>query len=875
MKIKFEQGIITKKQGAFIDRDNERKFFWDKYDELCEVSDEWPVTVINYHGMGGIGKSQILKKLMLEAEEKTGEVSEKIPTVYIALSEQDTPIKVMNKMITILKRENFIFPLYEVALLELSRVSGTSSIKKAVESIEENSVLISALLDLSAVKPKTTIAGAVFRFADKIIKGGREYLNEKKEQINSIEKMLPEEIEMNLPSYFVQDLRWNIENFTFTYPVIIFLDKMEVLRRKITGIDEVDMQINWLKEDIIGQCPKVVWVCSSREKLEWDKDDEWKDSINNIKINAFDKKWMLEYFRVNETDIETFEDELYDITKGVPLFLNICYELYQELQQKGEQIDFSKFQGKQEKLLQTYIENLSEAETYVLFSLSCIGEWNQEFIEFVAEKSKRNDFIEAYNVLKRKSYIEESDEHIELHQVICEQIFSFCSDTVLQTMAEILYEYMPKERFSWYYAKYLKCKISMIKDEKELENWWIQPDLQLLKDLILGTNMNGFEACYDVLINYTKGRFDDSAMHIMLSVAHIRNLIKFKCYKQAQKEANYMLKACKMSEKYKYIEFYNLTCEFLELKAQALDGQKKYGIALNIRKELCDNPFDCGEASKISRLHNLATSYQSLEQYSDALETLNKVISYREKHKEENPDDYIRALALRIQIFMQYYQSNREETGAWQMAIQYCEEAYREATSFFDSSSLFCIEIARTYARLLIEAREWKDALTILERVHNALIEINQGRNAYIDEVTFMLATALTETGNAQKAFELFESLEGNAKDYPEGSEIFVLRCQLEKGISLSAGGRHADAKESLAVAYDKAKNTLGLKEKLVIELGYAIAVEEYFLHNYDEGIERLTEILPYAAIYLNDNDIVIYMIKNLLIKCKEEKSNV
>lgn len=874
MKIKFENGVILTKSGEFVDREEEREFFWSKYKELCQITDEWLVTVINYWGMGGIGKSQILKKLLAETEEKTTECKEKIPTVYVSLSVQDSPIRIINKMINMLKPMGFSFPVYEAALFELGRVSGNPVIIEDVKSIEERSVLISALLDGSAVDPNISIAATVFKALDKCVKVVRTYLESKRHDLEKLDKLLPEELEKAIPNYFAQDLYWNVTNSTSTYPVIIFLDKLEVLRKRITGVDEVDMEIDWLKDSLISQVPRIVWVCSSREKLEWNKNDEWNDSIYNIKVNPFDEKWMMEFFKINNMEVEPFKQELFDLTKGVPLFLDICYELYQKLKKRNETIDFSRFQGKQKRLLQTYIEYLSESEMYVLFVLSCIGEWDNEFIQFVAKKSKRRDFIEAYNVLLKKSYIEEVDEKIELHQVIREQIFAFCNVPISQEVAGIIYEFMPKEEFSWFYPKYLRCKLKRINSDAEFDEWWVQSDLHLLKDLAVGSNINGFEACYRVVAEFTKGRFEDSVMHLVLSVFHINNLLKLKCFKQAQSEANNMIRVCKASPKYVNGEFRDLVSEFFELKAQSLDSQNKCWLALNIRKALCEKITYSSENSRISRLHNLAISYQNMEQYTDALETIKEVIDYREKHILESPDEYIRALVLRVSIFEQYYESNRDQPDTMALAMQYGEKAYDEAHRVLAESSVLLMEVDLMYVRLLMDLRLWSKAYPILMKVYNQLLRINQGRNAYIDEVEFMLATVSMEIGKSQKAFELLEGLEYSAKEYTEGSDLFVLRCQLEKGISLSKAGNHQEAKACLLNGFAKGKRLYDYSEKIVLKLAYAIAVEEYFLGCYDDCLDLLNEILPHVKTNYSDNSEFVYMIKAQKIRCEEAKLN-
>lgn len=55
MKIKIEnRSQLEIKYGKFVDREKERQQFWNQYDNLCEMSDEWNVTVFDYYGMGGI-----------------------------------------------------------------------------------------------------------------------------------------------------------------------------------------------------------------------------------------------------------------------------------------------------------------------------------------------------------------------------------------------------------------------------------------------------------------------------------------------------------------------------------------------------------------------------------------------------------------------------------------------------------------------------------------------------------------------------------------------------------------------------------------------------------------------------------------------------
>lgn len=874
MKIKIENNSGLKiKFENFVDREKERQLFWDKYNNLCEMLDEWVVTVLNYHGMGGVGKSQILKKLFFEIQEKASQYKEQIPVAYVSLSEQDSPIFIMNKLVILLKKYNYTFPMYEATLFELSRKSGVPSIKREIKSLQENSAFLAAILESMALFPKSNLEGCVFKIIDQTVKGARNYIEGNKNTLKEAEKMLPQELEELLPDCFAKDLIWNISQNIHSYPLIIILDKIDVFRERISGIDEVDIEIGWLKNEIISKVPNVVWVCAGREKLEWSNEgekDEWKDSLINIPVYSFDKKWMIEYFEQNEINVHTFQEELFALTQGLPLYLDICRELYVKALEKQENIDFKQFQGKQEKLLKTYIDNLSDDEMYVLFILACIGEWDEDFINFVAQKSKQDHFLQAYTILNRKSYIETINKKSELHQVIREQIFAFCDKIMLEDIASIIYEYIPKDQYSWLYTRYLRCKLKSIKNDEEMHNLWTHKELQLLKDIIYSNNINGFETCYKVIEEMTEQRFEDSEIRIISAVFHIQNLIKLKKFKQAQHEANRIIRICKKSHRWSNIIFQNFTGEFWELKAQALDGQKKYLQALNIRRRLSGQCSNLDERGRTSRLHNLAVSYLNMKQYNDALEILEKVIKYRNMHKKDNPEDYIRALVLRSDIYSAHFEENSNQYDILEKRFSYGQEAYDEAHAILDKKSQLLLEVDLMYAKLMMEIMQWDEAYKVLKNVHDSLVQINQGRNAYIDEVELMLITVATEMKSSKEVLELIEKLEKDADLDNDDSERLLLKCKLEKSNSLSKGGEHGKAIDVLLEAIEDAKLKYGIKDKITLELQYALAVELFFVEKYKDCKDLLNSILVYVNETFSAESSFVYMIKKQLIRCEE-----
>lgn len=871
MKIDFEKPKELIHEEVFVDREEQRQQFWNIFEELCERKEQWTITVFHFWGMGGIGKSSLLKKLYQEITDKNSTQKDKIPSAFVSLSNRENDIQILCRLVNLLKKQsNYSFPLFEVGMYWLYQKSGNGEWKKEIQSLEEKSVILSGILDFASAIPIASVITGSFRLFDKSMKALRNHFSAHQKELLYLEDKFSEEIEEILPGLFAKDLEWNTGQFL--YPTVIFLDKLDVLRTGISGIDAIDYNEKWLKEMLVEKVPNVIWVFSGREKLFWDEKEpgEWAESLYNIKVDEFSKYWLGQYFSQNGAKLSYLEAELYALTKGIPLYLNICCELYQKFQKEEKIWNINDFEGKQEVLLRTYVDNLSPAEMKVLFILSCLGEWNQELIQYVWSKIPGEDCFKAYDVLKKKAYISINESICELHQVIQEQIFAFCTDDDVKQVADILKQYMPTDCYSEWYPIYLRCRMKLLKTDSEVEDWYFSEDLGILKKLIMQNNVNGFERCYREIRNQLRGRFDDSQIYIIMTQFHIRNLLQFKYVEQAKQEANYMIRVCKASKRAVSQEFRNVTSNFFEMKAQALDGQRKFQMALKIRKGLCSDVCYVRESDLVSRIHNLAASYLQMKDYDQALKLTDRVLVYREAHMQESPEDYVRALVLKMDIYKERYSTDIHDQESVQKMLEAGRRAVQESELLLGEDHYLTMETESAIGIVLSELREWELALEFLISARNKLFRLNHGRNELIDELDFRIAVASAETGDTKAAIELLDSLQDVSKSYQEGADKFIYRCDLEKGISLSKEGKHAEAEKLLKNAWKSSAEKFGPEDILTLELAYATAIEEYFLKNYENCLDILENISSRIKQHWGNNSHFMYFIKTLKIKCGE-----
>ena len=61
-----KQNSTSQASRIFTDREEPRKSFWKKYDEFKSIMHDGDVRVLAYYGIGGIGKSSLLKNNFYE-----------------------------------------------------------------------------------------------------------------------------------------------------------------------------------------------------------------------------------------------------------------------------------------------------------------------------------------------------------------------------------------------------------------------------------------------------------------------------------------------------------------------------------------------------------------------------------------------------------------------------------------------------------------------------------------------------------------------------------------------------------------------------------------------------------------------------------------
>ena len=452
----------------FADRIEPRRVFWDKYDKLEKnFQNIEDIFVITYYGIGGIGKSALLKKLSQEMQEKN---------VYHILFDFETsqdPQTVMYYIKNQLERKyDFNFPKFDLAIYAYSIKMGKDADKPEVKSIIEQSKALSLITDAIGELPAIGMFSKIIKYADSGIallktytnKNYKQFLEELESKIES-ESKIGSEILKELPRYFSEDLAQNIANTK--KPLVILLDTYEKMVNEIDSDGYVLMKDMWLRGDngIILHTPGVLWGIAGREKLKWGENDkDWEETLEQHRLGDLvfnDADEFLKEAGIVENDLR---EQIYELTNGTPVYLDLCVSTYEDLKRSGQDITIDKFGETKEELVERYVRYMNNQTREIVYMLAQLGNWNDETIYEVGKKVVSNFSIEQYETIKKLSFVYENNGEYYIHKTIADILNKKCPKIILERNSRILIDYL-KQRL----LKKVKSQIYFENKFKEID----------------------------------------------------------------------------------------------------------------------------------------------------------------------------------------------------------------------------------------------------------------------------------------------------------------------------------------------------------------------------------------------------------------------
>lgn len=708
-EIDFSQEIEEARPDAsvlFTDREDPQEAFIRKLNALTPYM-KTVSCVLTFYGIGGVGKTALKNRLchFLDNEHTgayyatydfgdKGLVTDK-RNILISLRNQ----LVLNKL--------FKFNLFDVAILEYSRKRGVDFRKDETASLilAQNDWINGIVTGLGAVPIVGWISNAV-QSLDIFLGKIKDEAEKSRIEANytsalyEIGRSTPDEILDNLHKYFITDMRENMIG-NANKPVVIFLDTYEkyidVLNSDtLTLIDDY-----WLRKDqdcVIKRIPGIMWVILGREKITWQDDDPFWGNDEELPHNPYsqmteeEKQMLAESYleqhllgdlsledsrkylkKVNIKDDELI-NRLYELTKGTPLFLDMCSRQYDVLK-RAKKVDISDFGKDLNELIVRYMENMPSYYREMSYLLATLNRWTDEMVKSVVPNVKSlKEFTDArYKDYKKLSFVICEDGSYRIHDSVRKAYLAQTDPNLKNEIESALADYLSSEKisnaesmdFSDNLADYVSAVLSKCDTKEELYSYWdkIKEGLSELEGR--GVYREHLSICR-LLYNKVKKSFKNTDIGILVTSVYAYSL----CLNGKVKEA---LKVVRDLECSKYLGEISETDFLYKLRncACILNSNGLYQEALKLDKQ-------CYEARKeilgaehpdtLKSKNNLGIGYsgigdhkKALEMYEECYETKKRILG------EEHPD----TLVSKNNVAGEY-----SDMGDHKKALEMYEECY-------------------------------------------------------------------------------------------------------------------------------------------------------------------------------------------------------
>lgn len=752
----------TTAEKKFTDRTEPQKTYKQLLAQAKENMDEFFVLV--YYGIGGVGKSSLIRKLAQYTKEQ------EINYIIYDFDEGTNRRNVILRLKNMLKNQGFSFPLLETAEYLHAQKSGTSMEQEAEEKKEglDNpyvGILVSAVdMVVPGVSIATSImqcaadklvdkekAGKFFdRFCEKYFFGKEDSL---KKQIKGMKELEASELLEHFADYFCTDLASAMEDRKT--PLVIFLDTYEMLVNTYNTSGWSVSADAWLRDKIVANIPGIVWVIGGRERLGWDKfDPDWEGVEQHLlgDLSFEDASEFLAYAGVEEKE---YHEYIYKISGGIPVFLDICVDLYWQYKDSKREISKEIFLGSPEMLIERYLRYMDKDEKQIAQLLAYLASWTDEEAIQVGGLVIPNFDEEDYREFIGHTIIRKDDDgmryfmHSSVQRVIEKSIsHSFKNKAAIQRMRYLLKLAVSQKSSMWFMER-SRDLISSICDA-ELEGGELEKALDSVK---FQMRLIRREGDYKGLLQVCKSSYETAAQYDISNTVQVMLLNEYSAatllngdFKNALSLAETAMDLCSKMDGADGIRA-RVECNYGYCLMMLGKYEEAERIFVSSTKKMSE-VYGEEDPDAIYYLFRLGLVYYYQEKYQEQLENHLQVYELRKKVLGEGNTETINSLRF---VGLGYLHNGKEQEG-----MQCLKQAYEKGMECIGETHPITLETLQEISKAIMKD-DPKTALEYAEKIVSIRKEKYGEDHVRTLNGKEHLGDCLAQNGMQEKAIAVYE----------------------------------------------------------------------------------------------------------------------
>lgn len=437
IKPKIMLGNNIEKQFTANKEFTDRKYYKEQfYNEIAKIQSEKKdktkqYHVLNFYGIGGIGKSSLQKELCEEIDNDSKVIYTQSDFANVSNCNTSNFLLEIAKNFEAKKIVFYHFGLaYAIYFKKAHRDMVLSSNEPS--AISENIGFVADILGtIDGLGILSIIPGAI----NKIYHAAYKKLhldNNLKEDLKKMESMSASQCEQLLPAFLAYDLNNYLEKENNKI-IIIFLDTYEVLWNQIKNDITKFSQDQFVRE-LISHLPGVLFVISCREYLDWKLvDSEWEKYLKQYELRSLenaDADLFLNKCGIKESDIRS---KMLSISMGIPYHLDILVDTYTEMKNKNITPRIDLFANNAHEILNCFFKYLKNEEIAVIKVISIPRFYTFDLFKYLLSNFSTGYPITMFDEFNKFSFVSKMDNGtFHIHEIMRKDLLETMSSEIIQ-----------------------------------------------------------------------------------------------------------------------------------------------------------------------------------------------------------------------------------------------------------------------------------------------------------------------------------------------------------------------------------------------------------------------------------------------------------
>ncbi|HEV2371684.1 MAG TPA: phosphotransferase [Streptosporangiaceae bacterium] len=388
-------------QRPFVDRE---QILADFEAELARIGSG--PRVFNVTGVGGIGKSRLLRELQHRASPqfRTATIDLQVP----AVRRQDDALAVLRGQ---LGAQGASFDRFDIAFAVLwQRMHPHLQISEAQISFLEYSSILKDILDGVSGVPVFGTAVGLFKLLERSTTDiRRRYRIRHDATLQALDGLPNAELADAVTYLFAEDLR----AASGDKKTVIIVDSYEALVPAPQYSGRVQLADTWLR-DLVGQLDQALTVIASREPLHWEVyDPDWASAITTAPMDGLPMPARLELLEAGGITEPSEREHIATASAGLPFYLHLAVDTHQRAGRGTEGVLVS-----QDEILARFLQHVAPEEIRSLEILSPARMFDYEIFSRLAAAFQLLSHRLAWDSLTAYSFIYPAGDALRLHQLI-------------------------------------------------------------------------------------------------------------------------------------------------------------------------------------------------------------------------------------------------------------------------------------------------------------------------------------------------------------------------------------------------------------------------------------------------------------------------